>query len=333
MNEDKFTDEQLTVLAKVEKLLRLAAKNQNENEAAAATNKAMELLAAYNLDASAVDIDGSDPNSGKRAEEKLIGGFYQFERDLWRSISELNFVWYWTQTKYIPPSERHLHRGRVRTHQHVLIGKVVNIAATKAMAGYLMQAIERIVKVEADKVGMPPRSSWAVSFRKGSAERVIEKINARRWEMMEKEEQAAAEAVKRAREAGVANVETALTLAGVKEREDEGNYDFIHGKGASAKRNAERLKRREDQAKAEADAEAAYTKWAAEHPEEAAAAEKKAQAEERKRNQRWLNRRGRSYREPAFKGDWAAYSMGREAGAKIGIDPQAEGSRSKGELK
>lgn len=326
---EKFTEEQLNVLAKVEKLLRLAAKNQNEHEAAAASSKAMELLAAYNLESATIDIEGSD--SGKRAQEELMGGFYQFERDLWRSISDLNFIWYYTQTKFLRTDEDragHRNKFRRKAQQHVLIGKVVNIAATKAMAGYLLQAIERITKEKTAELGVHLRSSWAVSFRRGTAERVIEKINRRRWDMLEAEEKRQAEAVEKARREG-SNVETGLTLAGVKEKEDEGNYDFVYGKGAWAERNARRRKAREDQARATAEAEATYTKWAAEHPEEAAKEERRRNAEARSRG----SRRGRYRAAPQFKGDWSAYSMGRSAGEKIGIDPQAEGSRAKGELR
>lgn len=326
MNPNDFTPEQQEVLAKVEKLMRLAAKNPNEHEAAAASSKAMELLAAYNLTAAAIDIEGE--SSGKRAEESLIGGFYEFERDLWNSIAALNFVWYFSRVKYIPPDERKFHRGRVHTRQHVMVGKVVNIAATKAMASYLMQAIERIAKEKYIAVNEHPRSSWAVSFRCGMAERIMEKINRKRWQQLEADEKAAAEAAERAAKEGISNVETAITLATVQEREHEANYDFMYGKGAYAKRRREIAENEKRRAEARAKAEAEYTTWAAAHPEEAAKQERQRIARERKA----ANRRGRSYRAPAFKGDWSAYSMGYEAGKAVGIDPQAEGRKSRGEL-
>lgn len=321
-NDRKFDDEK--ILVKVERLLRLAAKNSSESEATLATSRAMELLAAHNLDMSMVDIEGA--GSGKRAEESLNGGFYQFERDLWRAISELNFVWYWTQTKRVQRGNR----GMINTHQHVFIGKVVNIAATKAMAGYLLQTVERITREQIKTTNAHLLSSWATSFRRGMAERIIEKVNRRRWEALDVEEKRQAEAVEKARQAGVSNVETALTLATVKEREYEGNYDFIHGKGAWVKKQARDLAWREERAKATAAAEAAYTKWAAEHTEEAAKEERKRNAEARRRSSR---RTGYRYSVGSqFKGDWSAYSRGREAGESVGIDPQTEGSRSKGQL-
>lgn len=327
-DNNEFSEKQQEILAKVEKLMRLAAKTPYEAEAATFTAKAQELLEAYNLSADAIDIDG-ESGSGKRAEEKLIGGFYVFERDLWRSISQLNFVWYFTRLKFIPVEERKFHRGRTHTHQHILIGKVVNIAATKAMASYLMQTIERLTKEQADKVSMPPRSSWAVSFRRGVAERVIEKLEVRRADILTADQKRANDAAKAAREAG-SNVETALTLAGVKEREDEGNYDFIHGKGAWAKQKAADLEWQRRSAERRAKAEAEYTQWAAAHPEEAAKQEKERIARERRNASR---RRGRYSPGPAFKGDWGAYSMGREVGKNVGIDPQVKQRGGKGLLK
>lgn len=329
MSSDKFTDDQKRILDKVEKLMRLAAKNPNEHEAAAASARAMELLAAYNLDASAIDIEN---DSGKRAEEKLMGGFYKFERDLWQAISELNFVRYFNRMKITPMEEQVRSRHwNLRLHrQHVLIGKTVNIAGTKAMAGYLMETIERLTKEHTEKVGEAMRSQWASSFRRGVAERVVEKLNQRRWDVLDAEEKRMEEAAKKAREAGCENVETALTLAGVKEREDEGNYDFIHGKGAYAKRRAERAERQQRQAEREAAAEAEYTAWAAANPELAA----KQEADRIKRARRRSNSyRGWGRSAPAFKGDWSAYSMGRAAGKDVGIDPQTKGTNIKGHLR
>jgi len=311
----EFTEEQTKILEKVEKLLRLAAKNANENEAAAATARAMALLEAYNLDMSSVDVEGT--GGDKRAEEKLLGGRFKFERDPWKAISDLNFVWYFTNFELVRFEERHLHhKKRLRTHKHVLIGKVANIAATKAMAGYLAQAIERLTEKHIQEMNVLSTSSWAVSFRQGVAERIIEKLNRRRWDQLDAEEQ-------RHAEAGIATVETALTLATVKEREDEGNYDFIHGKGAWAERRRSEAEWHAKRAAAREAAEAAYTKWAAENPEEAKREEAKRIRAARRRDN--YKPRGWGRTGSVFKGDWAAYSMGREVGTKVGIDPQTKG--------
>ncbi len=321
---DKFTEEQLSVLAKVEKLMRLSARNPNENEAASAAAKAMELLAAYNLQSASIDIDGE--TSAKRAEEKMIGGFYQYERDLWRAISELNFVWYFSRSQRVPVKDI---RRNVMRRQHILIGKVVNIAATKGMAGYLAQTIERITREQMVKYNVHLLSAWSNSFRRGMAERIIEKVNQRRWDLLDAEDKAAAQAAKKAAEDGSVTLETGLTLRGVQAREDEGNYDFIHGKGAWAENQKRQLEWQARRAEARAKAEAEYTAWAQANPEEAAKEEaKRIKAERRRSNYLPRYRSG-----PSFKGDLGAYSLGREMGKNIGVDPQAEGRTSKGELR
>lgn len=332
MSSDKFSQEQIDVLGKVEKLLRLAARNPNENEATAASAKAQELIEAYNLGSAAIDIDGE--TTGKRAEEKLTGGFYVFERDLWRAVAELNFVWYFS---VIGLSERRwsleTRDGQTkpkRISQHRLIGKVVNIAATKAMAEYLAETIERLTKERTDGLGVALNSSWAVSFRRGMAERIVEKLEERRQDILNAEEREARSAAKRAREAGIASVETALTLAGVKEKEDEGNYDFLHGKGAWAKKRADEVEWRKRRAEARAETEAQYTAWAAAHPKEAAREEARQLRNQRRR----MNYIPRGYASgPAFKGDWAAYRMGRDTGENVSLHRQAEGRKVKGALR
>jgi hypothetical protein len=132
---DKLTEEQRKGLDTVEKLLRLAGKNPNEHEAAAATAKAMAMLADLNLTLASVDESGE--GGGRRAEEKLVGGFYEFERDLVERIAELNFCLVWHQKTWVkrPPmdakAQRILDPFR-RTHilrgQFKIIGRVHNIA-------------------------------------------------------------------------------------------------------------------------------------------------------------------------------------------------------------
>jgi len=319
---EQFTDQQREVLAKVEKLMRLSAKNPNEHEAAAAAAKAQELLLSWNLTSAALEANGGD--TGKRAEEKLVGGFYQFERDLWNAIAELNFCWYFNRSKYVPLAERKQHRGRTYTQQHILIGRTVNIAATKSMAEYLSGAIERLTKERLDLNKQHPRSSWAVSYRRGMAERVQEKIEDRRYQMIDEERQK----VRDARERGMstASSSNAITIASVRQSEHEANYDFQFGDGAYAKMKAQRA----EQAAAAKAAEDAYTQWAAENPEEAAKDEEKARKEQERRDAR---RTGRNRSAPAFKGDWSAYRQGREAGEKVGIDLQTGTTRAKELLK
>jgi hypothetical protein len=353
MLNDKLTDEQRDIISKVEKLMRLAGKNPNEAEAAAASAKAMELLAAYNLDISVVD--GSEEGGGRRAEEKMVGGFYEFERDLWTRVADLNFCIYWNQhtrawarkhlarvAVYMAAHPEHEHRSSIYDdkglmekrlrREHRLVGRVVNIAATKAMVGYILQTIERLTAErlrerlwEGDTLASQMRSRWAVSYREGMAARIAEKLWDRRQVMLQEEEQAQEEARRRAAQAAMAgaSTETAITLSSLKESERDANMDFLYGEGWSAKQAAARAAR----AKAAAEAEAVYTAWAAANPEEAAAEEAKRLKEARKRSAR--SYRGRAEKER----DWGAYRAGYERAETVGIDPQAEGRKAAGSLK
>ncbi len=360
-----LTADQLSVIGKVEKLLRLAGKNPNEAEAAAASAKAMELLEAYSLDMSTVEKNSGD--AGKRTEEKLIGGFYEFERDLWARIAELNFCWYWSQhtrvwvtkrdekaydllaaahgvredgkPKYPTWEMQALSKKKKLKNQHRLVGRVVNVKSTIAMAGYILGAVERLTrerlavrvhwdptsqfKTQAQAMNAQLWSRWAVSYREGIAQRVAEKLYDRRQSILAEEKARKEEAHRRMSEAAGG---TALTLADVREAEEQGNYDFLYGEGAWARQQAEIRRSRAERAQKQAVAEAEYTAWAAAHPEEARKEEAKREKEARKRS-------ARSYRPKAEKArDWGAYRAGYEAGDKIGLDVQAEGTKVAGVL-
>lgn len=330
-----LTDEQRAAVGRVEKLLRLAGRNTNEAEAASATAKAMEMLVQYNLDLSTVEREGAEAG-GARTQEKLVGGFYQYERDLWMYVADLNFCMYWSQSSWMPREKRdarsesyqsrHL-RENVRRQQHRLVGRVVNVRATQVMAEYLLQAIERVCRdwlLERGQ-GDSPRSRRAVSFREGVAERLCEKIYERRREMLREEERVAAEARARAAEAGMSGVSdsTAVTLSSLRKSEDEANADHLWGEGYSAKKAA----RRAAQAAADRAAEEEYTRWAAAHPKEAARAEREREKEAIRASRRGPGSRGGSVGKDR---DWGSYSAGHRAGDGIGLDLQAGRSGAAG---
>jgi hypothetical protein len=333
----EFTEEQRTVLDRVEKLLRLAGKNTNEAEAASATAKAMSLLAEYNLNLSSVDETGE--GSGRRAEEKVVGGFYEFEQDLWRRIADLNYVLCWHQKTWVERTTFDAKADRIidhwrRTHilrgQFKFVGRVVNIAGTKAMGNYLLGTIDRLTRERLQERGVTERMNtqlrtrWAVSYREGIAARVGEKLWDRRQEQIAEERRTAEEAERRAREAGMkgASTETAISLSTLRQTERDANMDFMYGEGYTARQAAASAER----ARKAQEAEAAYTAWAAAHPEEARKQEEERRKEERKRSSRSYRSTGRAEKER----DWGAYRAGYEKGDSVGIDQQAGSSRSAG---
>jgi hypothetical protein len=327
LTTDQLTEEQRAGLDTVEKLLRLAGRNPNEHEAAAATAKAMAMLADLNLTLASVDETGE--GGGRRAEERLVGGFYEYERDLWSRIAELNFCLCWHQKHWVKRERLDAKALRIldpfrRTHilrgEFKIIGRLHNIQATRTMAQYLLGTIERLTRSRLHEEGVTEsvntqlRSRWAVSFREGIAERIAEKLWDRRQTQISEERQRALDEERRVREAGMAGVSTAtaMTLADLRKTEEDANMDFVMGEGWSAQQRYERAER----ARRKREAQEEYTRWAAAHPEEAAAQEEERRKAERKRS----SNAGTGSEKQR---DWGAYRAGYEAGDSVGIDQQA----------
>lgn len=327
------------VLEQIQKLLNLAAKNPNENEAAAASAKANELLSRYNLDIATVERSG-DAKAGKREEAKVDGGFYQHSRDLWSAVADLNFCMYWTQeyraftkSKRVGTGrDRFTTEGHVTKKRHALVGRIVNTRATIAMAQHLEAAIERATlerlglrhsgmnsgtTVSAD-VNAQRWSNWAVSFRKGAAARVIGQLQDRRQLHLEAEAKQRRADENRAKRAGVSTA-TGMTIADLSRSELAANVDFAYGDGTWAKIQQKRTR----EAAERRAADEAHTKWAKENPEEARAQEEK----ERKSRRRY---RGSSAKDNV---DSGAYWSGHDAAADISLDQQVDKKQTAGMLR
>lgn len=309
-------------IEQAEKLFRLAGKNENEHEAAAATAKGMELLARFNLDMSILE-QSSGATAGKREDTKFEGGLYHYQRDVWGAVAELNFCMYWNQYSY--DREKSLKRGRRSfKFQHRVVGRTVNVVATRGMADYLLGAIERLTRER-----FPEPSQFftrrANSFREGLAETVIGKIYDRRRHLLkedQKKERDAKRAAEKLERTGVSTA-TGLTLSTLRKSEQDANTDFLYGEGTSAKWAAEEAAH----AAAAEKREREYTAWAKANPEEAA------KKEEERRKERRRGGFGRaSYRDNKER-DYGAYYEGQDKGKAISIDPQAEQRKTAGLLK
>lgn len=317
---------------KIAKLLNLANKNPNSEEATSAAAMAQKLIVQYNLDVAMVGQAG-DRIDGRREEMKVEGGFYQYQRDLYKAVAELNFCFHFVEIYYV---KRTADRTRTRTNawgdkvtstryagssrakrRHRLIGKAINTAGTRVMCEYLLQAVERLTQDRlrksdgtVDQTQLLSRS--ANSFREGAVANVVERIS----QQQEQDERARkAKAAKAQREAqaraGQGSTATSLTLADVRKSEHEANYDFMYGDGAWAKSEAEAkdraAQRRRDREE--------YAAWAKANPEEAAKREKEAN---KGRRQSW----GRAERERPK--DYGAFNAGYEVGSKISLHRQAD---------
>lgn len=313
----EFTDQQKTILRRVEALMQKAAGNTTEHEAAAATELAMSLLAKYNL--SQADIG---PGQDSRSDTKILGGSLQYERDLWRAIAQLNFCWYYTvEVFFKTPEEIKAHRGRKSSRHHRLIGRTVNIRSTQMMADYLMKTLERLTREYCvERFGRyQNRSSDATAFREGATRRLIERIEHKRWLVLAEERERARKEAERAAEArpGTSGG-TALALASLTRSEYARNYDFMYGEGAYAKTvaNAERYEAEE------AEREKAREAWCRAHPEEAARLRREAAKRAEKESRRQAAREIREWKEEQEKLRNPAYAAGLEKGGEIGLDAQ-----------
>lgn len=345
-----------SVIDTISKLFKLASNNTNQHEVQSALAKAHKLMEDHNLSEAAINGGASSAKAAKRTDEKHKGGLYTYQRELWEAIASLNFCFYFHTNEHDPDKlskywvrkygsvEEARRYGRVGgyTPKHRLVGRAVNVAATLAMAGYLEQSIERILKerigervVERAKAAEdratrfgyavdevkedPLWGEWAVKYREGIADTVISKIQKRRRDIISEQKRQSRINIPDAPADGV-RTGTALSLMDVTEQEHAANYDFLHGEGAYAKL----LEMRAKWAAEAAQEEAEFAAWAAANPKEA-----KEQEEARRKSARrssWNAGTGRS------KHDHGAYWDGREAGKQVSIDPQAGADKVKGLL-
>lgn len=300
----ELSEAQQKAVDTVAKLLALAGRAGTPAEAAAAANKAQELLEAHNLTQAAVEA-ATGKLSGKRAEEAQAGGMYEYQRRLWHQVAELNFCLYvpYKERYWSDKYERYAYR-----HKHKLVGRVENVAAAQALGGYLQEVMSRLCMERLHGQASQFFSRWAISFREGVTSEVCWRLYERRRQRMS--EQEAARKAELERMSAGASTATALTLRDVEERERDANQDFLWGEGFSARRAEQRARR----AAAQAAAEAEYTRWAEANPKEAAREEEK-----RRRRQERQSRQSFGRERPK---NWGAYKAGREVGKSVSIDPQ-----------
>lgn len=305
------------VLRKVQGLLNLAAKAGTPEEAASAQAKAQEWMERYNL--SAAMLERAEGRDGKRKQEEVVGGQYKWQRELWGSVAQLNFCLHWvqqfmtkrerTERSTVNPDRVYYKGEPVTRKRHALVGRIHNVEATKAMAGYLEQAITRICRERmtdsAGRLSPDYNGGYGTSFREGMADEIMTRLSDRRRKVL------AAEARRKKSAESGASSGTALSLHVFIDEETDKNLDFIYGEGYSAERAAR------DMAKAleRKQKQEAYVVWAAANPEEAAA-----EAEQERKRARKRGGYGRAEREK----DWGAYRAGSEAGKRVSVDQQVK---------
>lgn len=154
------------MIDKIRKLLALAS-SPNENEAAAANEKAQALLLEYNLSMS--DVETTEDEVGDEPVTADVNGVTSAEpwrRPLANAIAQMYFCKYvyWTQN------------GK---DTHTFIGTKVNAEVTKLMFDYLHETVNRLARKGALTVPPNERSPYRVSFRAAATRRLCVRIHDR----------------------------------------------------------------------------------------------------------------------------------------------------------
>lgn len=232
-----MTDDMSSIIARIKKLLALAENNSNENEAAMASAKALELMESYNIDMAVLGKSGKGRQGAPRKDNKEKGGLYGWQRDLWKEAAELNMCSYW--------SIKGTQKGAV--YEHRILGSEVNVIATKILAEYLQGTVERLAKAYAKDMGY---SSCfvreAIAYREGMANRLTQRLRDKRRQRIEEEARKAREDAVRTKHPGAAPG-TSVALVDVVQSEQDLNSDYTYGwePGTTAQRRADRKAREE----------------------------------------------------------------------------------------
>lgn len=319
MNEQ--IDEKL--IERMKKLLALATNNDNEHQATAAMAKLQEMLEAHNLD---MAILGKSGKGAQRSDTKKTGGLYGWQRRLWKEVAELNFCYYF--------SLKGLTKGSV--YEHRLVGSHANVVSTELMATYLQSTVERLAQTWAKGAGYSSVFvREAIAYREGMAERIGERLSARRREIVAKAKEEA-QARRDAERAKMPTTGTELTILDVISTEADFNNDYLQGweMGTTARNRVE------SEARSKAWAAEYRAREAAKSPEqkareaaEAAAQLKIWQAEDAKREAR----RNKTPPKPRYRAMTAeeqrrslhSFDKGYSKGNEVGIDTQVDAQTRK----
>lgn len=315
-----------TVEAKIEKLLRMAAGNANENESAVALQLAQKLADAHNLDI------GTIGKTGARSDTKVSKGLYPYQRDLYAGLASLNHCKCWL--------EKGLRRGQ--SYQIRLLGSKINVTIVQNMADYLEAAVNAMVR---DRFGGGGAyfSKDANAYRQGMVDTLIRRVTRKREEeeaerLRQKREQDA-----RTRHPGAATENAIVLISDVKREEEKANYDYLNGEGAWDEKEARIAASIERSRKAAEE----YEAWqlanpeavAKEEAERAKLAERRRKEQERNEARREKARQARidehGYDPQDYKPrkatvyDNDAYWTGRDDGNEVGLDDQIDQQKRK----
>lgn len=292
------------VKTRIRKLLALAQDARgNENEAASAAAKVQNLLGQYNLELSAIVDSGARAAPSIDAERERINGLdgitEAWQVGLLSTVAECNFCLYWTDEERVGTRRKILSR---------LVGRKINVGATLDVYDYLALTMGRLNPY-------PQRGKSRRSWNEGCADRLGARLYRQRVESERASRTAAGDAPQ--------GSGFDLVLTDVYSSEADLNLDMRNGlpAGTTARERADYEARRAVWA-AEAKARGPVTHAAPEPVKETAAQLRKRLEREARADRQWQER---CYREQAKRDariDPAAFSAGRDAGLRIGLDKQ-----------
>lgn len=336
----------------INKLLALAKDGgATEAEASLAAEKAQDLMTQHNLSMANIEAAGGQSgDDGQRVKDGISHRqVYKWQRTLMKALAELNFCYCQEKFEY--------RRSQSVFDGYTLIGRAANVASTRVMFDYLLQTIDRVAK---DEVQDPAQyfTRYAHSFKEGCADRVIERLQARRADEVKTAERKAREDKVRNSHPGAATGNALVVVLGdyVQDEEDLNN-DMRRGvpPGTTKARRAEyereqaalriENQRKYDERKAlilsqqpgidpqkldwlaQGFSEESVDKWLKDANKVETDAQRRKRIEREKREyDRW---RDQQHRQDAKK-DWRGYSKGREAGDGVGLDRQVGRGTAKG---
>jgi hypothetical protein len=172
------------LIERIRKLLALADNNPSESEAAAALERASAIMAEHNLTMAHVDALGT---GDERIEERFDSENRRqtWARLIWSAVSELNFCmhYYYTYQREgefprlrLTPDGKYERIPLREVDQRFVMGTRANVESTKAMATYLVHAVERLAG--GPEYGARERHA----FKLGCADRLAQRLGDLKWE-------------------------------------------------------------------------------------------------------------------------------------------------------
>lgn len=161
-------NERAKLLDRIRKLLALAT-SSNENEAAAAAEKAQAMLAEHNL--SMLDVktsDGDDMMKDVIIDNTIVTSSHPWRRPLGVVVAQLYFCSYFYTVL----------RGK-STNVHSFVGADHNVMVAVVMFKYLLETIDRLAREGAKKVPKSEQSPYRVAFRSACCVRLCHRIQDR----------------------------------------------------------------------------------------------------------------------------------------------------------